>query len=395
MRFILLILNNGECYLHGRIEEVKQFYFCNVDIPIILSESFQNEDKITIPCITHVFDGELVIDKYEIEDELIKEEKIYYEYLIFDTLMSNKISVAHFDYLKRLVYAKDFLLDIENIKNFCKKKYKTNWKVPLNEELYNKPKIKLKLKDFFELNHLDYLLENVINIMPHKNDGVIFTKVSAPYKSFKNENIIKWKPPNQLTIDFLIFPNDNFNRIFDEEFKERVVDLYVLGVDEHKDSEKVLFDYMFVSREFYKELKEEIRKKKLENNGGPVYGIIAECKFDKDIINLPMKKILLSLSDYDDLEEYELIEKVIDYSFFSQIDKKIDLMITIVNYYKDSDFKGNWAFDRWRKDKSNPNYIDTAKNILLTISENIQQKTLINILKENLGGPNPVKKIKT
>jgi mRNA guanylyltransferase len=75
--------------------------------------------------------------------------------------------------------------------------------MPLN----NLPKLKCILKDFFMIAQVRYIFNNYIPLLPHGNDGLIFTKNSFPYKSGTNENIVKWKPPEKNTIDFLICPN--------------------------------------------------------------------------------------------------------------------------------------------------------------------------------------------
>lgn len=58
---------------------------------------------------------------------------------------------------------------------------------------------------------MKFLLKDVIGkdgILPHGNDGLIFTKnLEAPYVNGVNRQIIKWKPPHMNTIDFSIFPN--------------------------------------------------------------------------------------------------------------------------------------------------------------------------------------------
>ena len=60
------------------------------------------------------------------------------------------------------------------------------------------------LKDFYATRHLDFLFRVVIPLLPHGNDGIIFTSLHSPYVIGTNKNIVKWKPPYLNTIDFLI-----------------------------------------------------------------------------------------------------------------------------------------------------------------------------------------------
>lgn len=54
---------------------------------------------------------------------------------------------------------------------------------------------------------------------------MIFTKNSIPYISGTNENIVKWKPPEKNTIDFLICPNTKID-LTDSNYG--VLELYVM-----------------------------------------------------------------------------------------------------------------------------------------------------------------------
>lgn len=48
-------------------------------------------------------------------------------------------------------------------------------------EIKNTHKIKLYLKDFYKVWNIDYLFKYLIPSLAHDNDGIIFTKNSAPY----------------------------------------------------------------------------------------------------------------------------------------------------------------------------------------------------------------------
>lgn len=73
--------------------------------------------------------------------------------------------------------------------------------------------IKVFIKDFYTLEYLDYLLNeiNELKLYEDKTDGIIFTKVNYPYVPGKNSCILKWKPDYLNTIDFLVVENTEMN----------------------------------------------------------------------------------------------------------------------------------------------------------------------------------------
>ena len=46
------------------------------------------------------------------------------------------------------------------------------------------------------------LFDDVLPNLPHGNDGLVFTRRDTSYVTGTDQNIIKWKPPNENTIDF-------------------------------------------------------------------------------------------------------------------------------------------------------------------------------------------------
>ena len=105
------------------------------------------------------------------------------------------------------------------------------------------------MKDFFETNPatVKYILNEYKNILPHKNDGLIFSRISTPYQSGKNENFLKWKPASLNSIDFLLVPNKKFKILYNRQFNEQVIDLYVNNW-ENGECQRVFFDQMQVER---------------------------------------------------------------------------------------------------------------------------------------------------
>lgn len=125
-----------------------------------------------------IFDGELVLD-YGTE----------LRFLIFDTLLSGGVAYVHNSYIERLQIA------------FIELIY------PIRQQgTASKTAIELFLKDFYPTTEVDFLLNAVINkkLLPHENDGLIFTEVKAPYIFKTTKHIMKWKPPQLNTIDFVV-----------------------------------------------------------------------------------------------------------------------------------------------------------------------------------------------
>ena len=73
-------------------------------------------------------------------------------------------------------------------------------------------KIKLSLKDFFQVSASGYILNNLVDTLPHGNDGLIFNRISVPYCIGRCDDLIKWKPPHMNSIDFLVVPNQKYDK---------------------------------------------------------------------------------------------------------------------------------------------------------------------------------------
>ena len=63
---------------------------------------------------------------------------------------------------------------------------------------------------------MEMMFRDKIPNLPHGNDGLIFTCKGTPYKSGTDEHILKWKPPQENTIDFRLLIGD-FPPLEDED----------------------------------------------------------------------------------------------------------------------------------------------------------------------------------
>ncbi|KAL8763360.1 MAG: hypothetical protein Q9184_000831 [Pyrenodesmia sp. 2 TL-2023] len=130
-------------------------------------------------------DGELVNDKLPNGGTQLK-------YLVFDCLFLDGSSLMHRTLDKRLAYFR------ENIFNPYQALYK---KYP--EEIQYLPFI-IDFKKF-ELGYgIEMMFREVLPKLPHGNDGLIFTCRNTPYQFGTDPHILKWKPPEENSIDFLL-----------------------------------------------------------------------------------------------------------------------------------------------------------------------------------------------
>lgn len=387
VRYFLLFLNNGKVFLHGRslkknegdqYKNQLQFFAANIKIPINFKEN-ENEWKIK-----YLFDGELVIDTYE----NIKRIKFF----IFDTLIYNYLEVFKGSYYTRLEFSRKFLYFLKSSKNLIKKSQKVlNKFLPFNE---NSPKIKISQKDFFSLYHCSFLMDCYFKHLAHKQDGLVFTKNNSPYKPGKNTDILKWKDISQQTIDFLMTKNEYFNssNIFKGAFTNRVLDIYLIGYNkEYNTSDRVLFDFMVVDVEKYDLVEKEIQKLQ-EVSDSTVFGIIAECKFNKALENHLIKSAHSeNQSNFsENLRQKATFNQEPNENYRKSFEENM-------NYYVSNNFKGGWEIYGWRFDKSDPNALDTGKSIMFGIRDPIDKNELLKMIDKHFQLPEmpPQKKVKT
>lgn len=110
-------------------------------------------------------------------------------FLIFDCLVMDGSVLMDRSLDKRLAYAKDKLYD----------PYKKLFK-EYPQELQYQPFI-VQLKPFQLAYGIGMMFKDVLPNLKHGNDGLIFTCVSTPYTHGTDPHILKWKPPEENTVD--------------------------------------------------------------------------------------------------------------------------------------------------------------------------------------------------
>ena len=90
----------------------------------------------------------------------------------------------------------------------------------------------IRKKDFWTLSagKLKWILEVFMLTLSHENDGVILTPVMKPYTIGTTHELLKWKPGNLNSVDFLLHVEENKPR--PGELKQKVGKLFVGGLDQ-------------------------------------------------------------------------------------------------------------------------------------------------------------------
>ncbi|KAG9789454.1 mRNA-capping enzyme subunit alpha [Exophiala dermatitidis] len=180
IRYLMYLTEDGERDIHYLIDRKNDYYYVpGLHFPHHEDPTFHRYHTNTI------LDGELVEDKYPDRPSEIK-------FLVFDCLILDKIMLMQRPLDKRLAYFKSHVLQ----------PYRAMFKQ--NPEINRPFVVEDKATEF------SYALEKMFkDVIPkvkrlHGNDGLIFTCKNTPYKTGTDEHILKWKPPSENTVDFLL-----------------------------------------------------------------------------------------------------------------------------------------------------------------------------------------------
>jgi len=134
-----------------------------------------------------ILDGELVEDRYPDGTSTIK-------FLVFDLLVIDGKDLRERTLDKRLGYLKQFILQ----------PYK-NWLKDFPEQRQRQAFILEDKKTEFSYSLPTMFHEIIPQVKQlHGNDGLIFTCKGTKYESGTDPHILKWKPPEENTVDFLM-----------------------------------------------------------------------------------------------------------------------------------------------------------------------------------------------
>ncbi|CCG84856.1 protein of unknown function [Taphrina deformans PYCC 5710] len=206
-----------------------------------------------------ILDGELVLDIVDGQKRLV--------YLTFDLLMYQGKDMRSRDLAGRLGKLKDLFL--QPLNKFLKANPEQRKRFPFQVEF-----------KYMQLSYgIEMMYREIIPKLNHGNDGLVFTSQKAPYTSGTDESLLKWKPAEENSVDFMLRMKFRERPDGSENF-EAVPDLGLFayyGEDRRTRSEDYRFyEQMFVDEHDWARLKEEgIRRNGLE-------GLIVECNKDKE-----------------------------------------------------------------------------------------------------------------
>lgn len=183
LRYLMYLTQDRDRDIHYLIDRKNDYYYVpGLHFPHHEDQTFNRFHTNTI------LDGELVEDKFPDRASVVK-------FLVFDCLVLDNNILMQRPLDKRLAYFKSHVLQ----------PYKAMFKQ--NPNIARPFVVEDKATEF------SYALEKMFKeVIPkvkqlHGNDGLIFTCKNTPYKFGTDQHILKWKPPSDNTVDFLLHIN--------------------------------------------------------------------------------------------------------------------------------------------------------------------------------------------
>ena len=295
----LMYLTEGDGKEITYLIDRKNDYYWVSDLHFPLPESEQSFHTGTI------VDGELVNDREPLGGVQLK-------YLVFDCLTLGKSQLTHRTLDKRLAYYRDRVFN----------PYHTLYEKYPDEKQY--APFVVEFKKMERAYGIEMLFRTILPNLPHGNDGLIFTCRNTPYKFGTDPHILKWKPANENSVDFLL-----------------TLDLPLCEPDSEDEREGISAPY-------------------------PDYAIMPN----------------LNLSVLGDAGEYlpygTMHATPSEWDIIKSLQKPLDECIA--ECYQDEERR--WRFIRIREDKSEPNHISTVESVIESIHDRIGESELIAIDKK-------------
>ena len=185
----LMLCYKGKTYIVDR-----KFEFREVNI-VMVNRKGERLDKTLL-------DGELVSEKISEEDY----NKHHYEvpipdnpmnFLIFDIIQFEELNLIYNDWDTRMDYVEKGCIAFR--KMWMEKK----------PEMFQNEDFRVSLKKQWPLNKLGKLENYTFHCVLHPTDGIIFTPLSMKYIMGQCLEILKWKPIELNSSDFIALVNDN------------------------------------------------------------------------------------------------------------------------------------------------------------------------------------------
>jgi mRNA guanylyltransferase len=252
-------------------------------------------------------DGELVLDRLE-------GGKLQPKFLVFDCLVLDKQNLMNRTLDKRLAY---FQSDIY-------RPYKDLFRQYPDEIQYQPFIVEMKSMQFSY--GIEMMFRDILPKLKHGNDGLIFTCRMTEYKHGTDPHILKWKPPEENTVDCrlrLTFPKVQPDEV---DIQEGCTEPYV---DYESVPQAELWSY-------------------LGDSGQNKYQYFADVYITED--------------------EWEFMKGMND-----------PLNDRIVECHKDDN--GRWRILRFRDDKLEANHISTLRSVMDSIEDRVTQQDLMEAAK--------------
>ena len=147
---------------------------------------FPRVEDVTAFHVDTIVDGELVND-------LEKDGSVTMKYLVFDCMVLDGQPLLDRILDKRLGY-------------FRERVHK-----PFVRCFEEFPEDRAHLPFYVDFKHMErsyglqVVFDEILPNLPHGNDGLIFTNRNTPYHPGTDPNIVKWKPPDENSVDFRLY----------------------------------------------------------------------------------------------------------------------------------------------------------------------------------------------
>lgn len=176
---------DGTRYLMLILKE-REVYFLDRDNSVFVCDKFffprrKNPDEHI--CDTLV-DGELVIDK--------DGDQRHPRFLIYDIIKFEGQEVGKTDLDRRMLCIDKELIKPRNVGI-------QSGKIDKSQEPFS-----IRKKDFFPVEQVVKVLDELIPKMPHETDGLVLQPLNDPYIPGTCNVVLKWKPPDLNSVDFLL-----------------------------------------------------------------------------------------------------------------------------------------------------------------------------------------------